>query len=198
MRPGVRNCPGRGPGRGHTAEGGTANGSREVAGAIAKHWKSRSRAQHTCKCKQQVLRVVPLGPEPGRTLLQTQRPYLASGVKPSRAAEPGSRGWTFSHNAQNSCLRKAGGGTPRGNSDTWTPLTFLSTTPLIAASYLVLAACSRLEPLSGQGPTYFDLLWALNMMRLPGAPNVFVNQARASFCSVPPLTLHPLLIPLPL
>lgn len=107
MRPGVRSCPGRGPGRGLTAEGGTANGSREVAGAIAKHRKSRSRSQHTCKCKQQVLQAVPLGPEPGRTLLQTQRHCPASGVKPSRAAEPGSRGWTFSHNAQSSCLAQS-------------------------------------------------------------------------------------------
>lgn len=49
VRPGVRSCPGRGAGRGRTAEGGTANSSWEVARAIAKHRKSRSRAQHTFK-----------------------------------------------------------------------------------------------------------------------------------------------------
>lgn len=52
--------------------------------------------------------------------------------------------------------RKAGV-TPGGNSDVWTRLSFFSTTPLIARTYLVLAACSRLEPAPlGQGPTSFD------------------------------------------
>ena len=43
---------------------GLANGLGEVTGAIAKHRKSRSRAQHTFKCKQQAKPCRPT-PSPG-------------------------------------------------------------------------------------------------------------------------------------
>ena len=52
---------GAAPREGEPRREGPANGSREVAGALAKHRKSLSRAQHTFKCKQQAK---PFGPSP--------------------------------------------------------------------------------------------------------------------------------------
>lgn len=52
MRPRCGVARGAAPGEGEPRREGPANGGREVAGAPAKPRKSRSRAQHTFKCKQ--------------------------------------------------------------------------------------------------------------------------------------------------
>lgn len=67
MRPRCGAAQGAAPREGEPRREGPANGSREVAGALAKHRKSRSRAQHTFKCKQQAKPCGP-SPSPGRSL----------------------------------------------------------------------------------------------------------------------------------
>lgn len=89
----------------HAAAGGTANGSREVAGAIAKHRKAApepntpvSANSRPCGCSLR----------PGaRAHAPTPRHCPPSGVKPSRGAEPGSRGWTFSRKSRSKQLAGA-------------------------------------------------------------------------------------------
>lgn len=104
MRPRARSCPGCGAGQSELRWEGPANGSREVAGAIAEPRKSRSRAQHTFQCKQgEILQSLP---SPGQS---------AGECSPNSAALP-----TLERNP---ARRRAGRlGHPASKSRPWTQL----------------------------------------------------------------------------
>lgn len=102
MRPEVRNCPGRGAGRGIPRREGPPTAAGRWQGQLPSPGKAAPEPNTPVSANSSSPRAGARAHAP-----PTPRHCPPSGVKPSHAAKPGSQGWTFSHKSRSKQLAGA-------------------------------------------------------------------------------------------